>query len=127
MAWPLLDFQATPAPGEPNGLLKPADIVSSMVQAGAAKAQLRSVRPAGPRVPFRRPARLATSLALGATVQTGQPLVGALIFPVGFVMIVLFGLELVTGSFASLPMACSPASATPPPSSPTGPGCSSAT
>jgi formate/nitrite transporter len=48
---------------------------------------------------------IATSLALGAAVQTGQLLVGALIFPVGFVMIVLLGLELVTGSFALLPMA----------------------
>jgi formate/nitrite transporter len=38
-------------------------------------------------------------------VQTGQPIVGAVIFPVGFVMIVLLGLELVTGSFALLPMA----------------------
>jgi formate/nitrite transporter len=47
----------------------------------------------------------ATSLALGAAMQTGQPIVGALIFPVGFVMIVLLGLELVTGSFALLPLA----------------------
>jgi formate/nitrite transporter len=47
----------------------------------------------------------ATSLAIGATTQTGQPIVGALIFPVGFVMIVLLGLELVTGSFALVPLA----------------------
>lgn len=47
----------------------------------------------------------ATSLALGATVQTGQSIVGALIFPAGFVIIVLLGLELVTGSFALLPLA----------------------
>jgi len=33
------------------------------------------------------------------------PLVGALIFPVGFVIIVLLGLELVTGSFALVPLA----------------------
>ncbi|MBV9755476.1 MAG: formate/nitrite transporter family protein, partial [Alphaproteobacteria bacterium] len=46
-----------------------------------------------------------TSLALGATVQTGQLLVGALVFPVGFAMIVLLGFELVTGSFGLLPMA----------------------
>jgi formate transporter len=48
---------------------------------------------------------VATSLALGAALQTGQPIVGALIFPAGFVMIVLLGLELVTGSFALLPLA----------------------
>jgi len=47
----------------------------------------------------------ATSLALAAAVQTGQGIVGALIFPAGFVMIVLLGLELVTGSFALLPLA----------------------
>ena len=85
--------------------VKPVDIVSTMVQAGAAKAQLSPldllVRGclSGALLGF------ATSLAVGATVQTGQPLVGALVFPVGFVMIVLLGLELVTGSFALLPMA----------------------
>jgi formate/nitrite transporter len=47
----------------------------------------------------------ATSLALTAIVSTGQPLVGALIFPVSLVMIVLLGLELVTGSFGLLPLA----------------------
>ena len=47
----------------------------------------------------------ATSLAFTGAVQTGQPLVGAVIFPVGFIMIVLLGLELVTGSFSLLPLA----------------------
>jgi len=47
----------------------------------------------------------ATSLALTATGQTNTPLVGALVFPVGFVMIVLLGLELVTGSFAVVMLA----------------------
>ena len=37
-------------------------------------------------------------------VQTGQPLVGALIFPVGLILIVLLGLDLVTGSFGLLPL-----------------------
>lgn len=48
---------------------------------------------------------IATELAITAAVQTGIPLVGALIFPAGFVMIVLLNLELVTGSFAVMPMA----------------------
>src|SRR5262249_22125114 len=39
-----------------------------------------------------------------ASTQTGLPIVGALIFPVGFVMIVLLGFDLVTGSFALLPL-----------------------
>lgn len=41
----------------------------------------------------------ATGLAFSATVSTGQSLAGAMAFPVGFVMIVLLGLELVTGNF----------------------------
>jgi formate/nitrite transporter len=47
---------------------------------------------------------VATSLAITASAQTGLPIVGALIFPVGFVMIVLLGLELVTGNFAVMPL-----------------------
>jgi formate transporter len=47
---------------------------------------------------------VATSLAFNASLTTGQPLVGALIFPVGLVMIVLLGLELITGSFALVPL-----------------------
>ena len=46
----------------------------------------------------------ATSLAFTGMVQTGQPLVGALIFPVGLVIIVLLGFDLVTGSFGLLPL-----------------------
>ena len=85
--------------------LKPSEIVANMVQAGIAKAALGPfdllVRGAlsGALLGF------ATSLAITATVQTGQPIVGAVIFPVGFVMIVLMGLELVTGSFALVPLA----------------------
>lgn len=47
----------------------------------------------------------ATTLAITATTQFGKGMVGALVFPVGFVMIVLMGLELVTGNFAVIPMA----------------------
>jgi formate/nitrite transporter len=85
--------------------VEPTRIVSAMIQSGAVKAEL------GPQDLVIRGALsgallgIATSLALGAAAQTGQLIVGALIFPVGFVMIVLLGLELVTGSFALLPMA----------------------
>src|ERR1041385_8140465 len=47
----------------------------------------------------------ATSLAFLAPTQGLPPLVSALIFPVGFVMLVLLGLELATGNFALLPAA----------------------
>lgn len=47
----------------------------------------------------------ATSLALIVVAQGLPPIVGAAIFPVGFVMLVLLGLELATGNFALLPQA----------------------
>jgi formate/nitrite transporter len=45
----------------------------------------------------------ATSLAVAVTAQGLPPIVGAILFPVGFVILVLLGLELVTGNFALLP------------------------
>ncbi|AQS53141.1 putative formate transporter 1 [Jeotgalibaca dankookensis] len=47
----------------------------------------------------------ATTLALTASTQTGLDIVGAILFPTSFVMILLLNLELVTGSFAILPIA----------------------
>src|SRR5215813_14858685 len=84
---------------------KPADVVASMVDASLKKLAL------GPRDLLIRGALsgallgAATVLAFTGAVTTGQPIVGALIFPVSLVMIVLLGLELVTGSFALLPLA----------------------
>ncbi|WP_286859305.1 MULTISPECIES: formate/nitrite transporter family protein [Sphingobacterium] len=48
---------------------------------------------------------ISVTLALLATSQTGLSLVGAFVFPVGFVIIVILGLELVTGSFSLVPLA----------------------
>jgi formate/nitrite transporter len=45
----------------------------------------------------------ATSLAIIVSSQGLPPIVGAILFPVGFVMLALLGLELVTGNFALLP------------------------
>jgi formate/nitrite transporter FocA (FNT family) len=47
----------------------------------------------------------ATSLAFTVNAQGLPAIAGALIFPVGFAMIVVLGLELVTGSFALVPLA----------------------
>jgi len=45
----------------------------------------------------------ATALAIIVTSQGLPTIVGAILFPVGFVMLALLGLELVTGNFALLP------------------------
>src|SRR5258708_32121791 len=84
---------------------KPSDVVASMVDASVKKLALR------PRDLLIRGALsgallgAATALAFTGAVTTGQPIVGAIIFPVSLVMIVLLGLELVTGSFALVPLA----------------------
>ena len=83
----------------------PTEVVSQLVDAGARKATI-SVRDLLLRGALSGALlAVSTTLAITATAQSGAPIIGALIFPVGFVMIVLLGLELVTGSFALLPMA----------------------
>src|SRR3989441_8954151 len=85
--------------------VKPDAVVEQMVQVGTVKSRLgvndlliRSFL-SGALLGF------ATTLAFTGTLQTKAGIVGALIFPVGFVMIVLLGLELVTGNFALIPLA----------------------
>src|SRR5436305_2083231 len=84
---------------------KPAEVVAAMLDASQKKLAL------DPRDLLIRGALsgallgAATSLAFSGAVTTGQPLIGAIIFPVSLVMIVLLGLELVTGSFALVPLA----------------------
>jgi len=46
----------------------------------------------------------ATSLAMVVNAQGLPPIVAAICFPVGFVMLVLLGMELATGNFAVLPI-----------------------
>jgi formate transporter len=46
----------------------------------------------------------ATSLVFIVVAQNVAPIVGAILFPVGFVILVLLGLELATGNFALLPI-----------------------
>jgi formate/nitrite transporter FocA (FNT family) len=73
--------------------VKPVEVVQGMVETAVTKAGL-SVSDflirgflSGALLGF------ATTLAFTATKQTSVPLVGAIIFPVGFVLIVLLGLE----------------------------------
>src|SRR5271167_4107051 len=84
--------------------VKPVDVAAAMVNAGRNKLALSPIDLlirgglAGGIL------AAATSLAITGAVQTSQPLVGALIFPVGLILIVLLGLDLVTGSFGLLPL-----------------------
>ncbi len=48
---------------------------------------------------------ISVTLANLASSQTKLPMAGALVFPVGFVIIIILGMELVTGSFSLIPLA----------------------
>lgn len=85
--------------------IKPEEVVECMLQAGAKKAELpvKDMLIRG----FLSGVFLgyATTLAILATAQTDHGIIGAFVFPVGFVMIILLGLELATGNFALIPIA----------------------
>src|SRR5947207_7697395 len=84
--------------------IKPAEVAAAMVETGRRKLALPTVDIAIRGMLSGAILGVATSLAFTGAVSTGQPLVGALIFPVGLIIIVLLGLELVTGSFALGPL-----------------------
>lgn len=85
--------------------VKPAELVTRMVDAGAYKMQL-STRDTLIRS-FMGAALLTIAAAFAITVSTntGEPLIGALLFPIGFVILYLFGYDLLTGVFTLGPLA----------------------
>ncbi|MFZ3453782.1 formate/nitrite transporter family protein [Arthrobacter sp. 7Tela_A1] len=48
---------------------------------------------------------LAAAFAVTVSTQTGSPLLGAILFPVGFCMLYLMGFDLLTGVFTLVPLA----------------------
>jgi formate/nitrite transporter len=84
--------------------VKPVDVAAAMVNAGRSKLALSPLDLVIRGALAGGILAAATSLAITGAVQTGQPLVGALIFPVGLILIVLLGLDLVTGAFGLVPL-----------------------
>ena len=84
--------------------IKPVDVASAMIETGRRKLTLSPLDLVIRGALAGGILAAATSLALTGMVQTNQPLVGALIFPVGLILIVLLGLDLVTGAFGLVPL-----------------------
>jgi formate transporter len=82
---------------------KPAATVAAMIEAAVVKDRLPALdllvrgALAGAYLGF------VTSMAFLVAGQTGQPIVGAVLFPAGFALIVVLGLELLTGNFGIMP------------------------
>ncbi len=85
--------------------LAPTEFVTRMVDAGESKL-LMSTRDTLIRA-YMAGAILALAAAFAVTVSvnTGNPLVGALLFPVGFCLLYLLGFDLLTGVFTLAPLA----------------------
>jgi formate/nitrite transporter len=85
--------------------LVPSEFVTKMVDAGEAKV-LMSTRDTIIRA-YMAGAILALAawFAITINVATGQSLIGALLFPVGFCILSLFGFDLLTGVFVLAPLA----------------------
>ncbi len=85
--------------------VQPTDFVTKMIDAGEAKVFM-STRDTLIRA-FMAGAILALAAAFAVTinVQTGQPLAGAILFPVGFCLLYLMGFDLLTGVFTLVPLA----------------------
>jgi formate transporter len=85
--------------------LNPSEFVTKMIDAGEAKAFM-STRDTVIRA-YMAGAILALSAAFAVTVtvETGQPVIGAVLFPVGFCMLYLLGFDLLTGVFTLVPLA----------------------
>jgi formate transporter len=85
--------------------IKPSEVAETFLATGVTKAHLPAFQLlvrgflSGALLGF------ATSVAFTANAQGLPPIVGAVLFPCGFAMIVILGLELVTGSFAMVPAA----------------------
>jgi formate/nitrite transporter len=85
--------------------LAPAEFVIKMVDAGESKIFM-SIRDTMIRAYMAGAIlALAAAFAVTVTVQTGQPLAGAILFPVGFCMLYLMGFDLLTGVFMLTPLA----------------------
>lgn len=83
----------------------PQNFVSKMVDAGEAKVFM-STRDTLIRAYMAGAIlALAAAFAVSITVNTGQPLLGAVLFPVGFCMLYLLGFDLLTGVFTLVPLA----------------------
>lgn len=85
--------------------VSPADFVTKMIDAGESKVFMST------RDTLIRSYMAGAILALAAVfavtinVQTGQPLAGAVLFPVGFCLLYLMGFDLLTGVFTLAPLA----------------------
>ena len=85
--------------------LLPSEFVTKMVDAGESKIYMATRDTLIRAYMAGAILALAAVFAITIAVQTGSPLVGAILFPVGFCMLYLMGFDLLTGVFVLTPLA----------------------
>src|SRR6478752_3474954 len=85
--------------------LVPSEFVTKMVDAGESKVFMSTRDTVIRAYMAGAMLTLAAWFAVTMSVNTGQPIIGALLFPVGFCMLYLFGFDLLTGVFVLAPLA----------------------
>ncbi|GAA1723520.1 formate/nitrite transporter family protein [Brachybacterium phenoliresistens] len=85
--------------------VKPVDLVDQLTAAGAAKVRYTALQTLVRAIMGGGILTLAAAFAVTVSTQTGQPLLGALLFPVGFILLYLLGYDLLTGVFTLIPLA----------------------
>jgi formate/nitrite transporter len=85
--------------------VKPVELVSTMIDAGETKIFLSTRDTIVRSIMGGALLTIAAAFAITVSVTTGVPLLGALLFPVGFIMLYLLGYDLLTGVFVLGPLA----------------------
>jgi formate/nitrite transporter len=85
--------------------LEPSEFVTKMVDAGESKMYMSTKDTIIRAFMAGAVLGLAAIFAITVAVKTGSPLVGALLFPVGFIMLYLMKFDLLTGVFTLVPLA----------------------
>jgi formate/nitrite transporter len=85
--------------------LKPSALAAAMIETGTRKANLPAKTILITGILSGMFLGFTTTLFVSAFVASGNLVIGALFFPVGFILIVLLGLELFTGNVALIPYA----------------------
>jgi formate transporter len=85
--------------------LEPSEFVTKMVDAGESKVYMSTKDTVIRAFMAGAVLALAAVFAITVAVKTGSPILGAVLFPVGFIMLYLMKFDLLTGVFTLVPLA----------------------
>ena len=104
-AWHELRSRLPKQQGKRVSYLVPSEFVAKMIDAGESKIYMATRDTLIRAYMAGAILALAAVFAVTVTVQTGSPITGAILFPVGFCMLYLLGFDLLTGVFVLTPLA----------------------